>query len=98
MLLNRSLLKITISPNPPETALVQSLQEKAAQQLGITLEDAANFVFTGDASNTMYQTKDERINILYRDGSVKDISEVDNALIQQNLSAPVKKFYICSLR
>lgn len=98
MLLNRSLLKITISPNPPEPALVQSLQEKAAQQLGISLEDAANFVFTGDASNTMYQTKDERINILYRDGSVKDISEVDNALIQQNLSAPVKKFYICSLR
>ncbi len=98
MLLNRSLLKITISPNPSEPALVQSLQEKAAQQLGISLEDAANFVFTGDASNTMYQTKDERINILYRDGSVKDISEVDNALIQQNLSAPVKKFYICSLR
>ncbi|MEY2639243.1 MAG: hypothetical protein RIR90_725 [Bacteroidota bacterium] len=98
MLLNRSLLKITISPNPPEPALVQSLQEKAAQQLGISLEDAANFVFTGDASNTMYQTKDERINILYRDGIVKDISEVDNALIQQNLSAPVKKFYICSLR
>ena len=98
MLLNRSLLKITISPNPPEAATVQALQEKAAQQLGISFEDAANFVFTGDASNTMYQTKDERINILYRDGSVKDISEVDNALIQQNLSAPVKKFYICSLR
>jgi HD superfamily phosphohydrolase len=98
MLLNRSLLKITISPNPPEPTLVQSLQEKAAQQLGVAFDDAANFVFTGDASNTMYQTKDERINILYRDGSVKDISEVDNALIQQNLSAPVKKFYICSLR
>jgi uncharacterized protein len=45
----------------------------------------------------MYQTLDERINILFKDGMVKDISKIDNALIQQNLSAPVKKFYICML-
>ncbi|RYZ19665.1 MAG: phosphohydrolase, partial [Sphingobacteriales bacterium] len=35
------------------------------------------------------------INILFKDGTVRDISRVDNALIQHNLSTPVKKNYIC---
>ena len=34
--------------------------------------------------NTIYDPSDERINILFKDGTVKDISKVDNALIQQN--------------
>jgi len=28
---------------------------------------------------------------------IKDISMIDNTLIQQKISAPVKKFYICLL-
>jgi UDP-3-O-[3-hydroxymyristoyl] glucosamine N-acyltransferase len=43
-------------------------------------------------------TSDERINILFKDGSVKDISQIDNALIHQQLSGPVKKYYICYYR
>ena len=43
------------------------------------------------------QTDDERINILFKDGSIRDISEVDNALIQQSLAATVGKQYICYL-
>lgn len=55
------------------------------------------YVLRGEATNTLYQTVDERINILFRDGEVKDISQVENALIHQNLSSPVKKNYICLL-
>jgi hypothetical protein len=45
----------------------------------------------------MYKKDDERINILFKDGAVKDISAIDNSLIHQTVSSPVKKFYICSL-
>ncbi len=65
--------------------------------MGLTIEDAGYFVFTGQAVNTTYNSADEKINILFRDGSVKDISQVDNALIQQTLASTVKKFYICHL-
>ena len=61
------------------------------------MEEADYFVFTGEASNTTYTIGDEHINILYRDGAVKNISGVDNPLINQTLSMPVKKFYICWL-
>jgi hypothetical protein len=78
--------------------LVKEKTREACEKLGISLEEADYFVFTGEASNTTYNPGDERINILYKDGTIRDISKVDNALIQHNLSGPVKKYYICYLR
>jgi hypothetical protein len=66
--------------------------------MGISQEEAGYFVFTGETVNTTYDPSDERINILFKDGSIRDISKVDNALIHQTLSSPVKKFYICYLK
>jgi hypothetical protein len=68
------------------------------QRLGISNTETGYFVFTGEAISTTYNPMDERINILFKDGTVRDISQVDNALIHQQLSGPVKKQYICYLR
>ena len=54
-------------------------------------------MFTGEAINTTYDTSDERINILFKDGSVKDISQIDNALIHQQLSGPVKNITFATI-
>jgi hypothetical protein len=78
--------------------LVQQKQKEACDKLGISEKEAVYFVFTGDASNTTYDPGDERINILFKDGTIKDISRVDNALIHQHLSSTVKKYYFCYLR
>jgi len=96
-LLNRQLLKIHLQAEPFNEKEVQEKLIAAAHQLNISPKDAEYFVFTGEANNTMYKTEDERINILFKDGMVKDISAIDNPLIHQTISAPVKKFYICSL-
>ncbi len=94
-LIDRRLLKSKLQHEPFDENTVSTLRSKAAAQLGITEEEARYFVFTGEAENTTYNPSDERIHILFKNGAVKDISEVDNALIQQSLSRPVKKFYIC---
>ncbi|HVF96198.1 MAG TPA: hypothetical protein VM871_02690, partial [Flavisolibacter sp.] len=65
---------------------------------GITDVEAGYFVFTGEAVNTTYNSADEHINILYKDGTVANISQVDNALIHQRLSTPVRKYYLCYLK
>ena len=96
-LLNRQLLKIKLQAEPFEAAEVQEKLADAAKQLGVDVATASYFVFTGTANNTMYQSQDERINILFKDGTVKDIAAIDNSLIHQTISAPIKKFYICSL-
>jgi uncharacterized protein len=96
--LNRKLfkLKLQAEPIPEETYTLKKLE--ICSQLHIPEEDAAFLVFTGEAENSLYNPYNEKINILFRDGTIKDISLVDNALIHQNLSQPVKKFYICFYR
>ena len=74
---------------------MQALRNNICSKLNITEAEAHYLVFTGEATNTTYDTTEEHINILFKDGSIKDISNVDNALIQHNLVSPVKKFYIC---
>ena len=94
-LIERRLLKVKFQQEPFEAAYVQTLRNNICNQSGITQKEAAYLVFTGEATNTTYNPAEEHINILFKDGSIKDISKVDNALIQHNLSRPMKKFYIC---
>lgn len=97
-LVDRRLLKIKYSSQPFDEMIVETLRKEVAQKLGITEAEAAYFVFTGEAVNTTYNPLDEHIKILYKDGMVSDISQVDNALIHQRLSTPVRKYYLCYLK
>jgi HD superfamily phosphohydrolase len=96
-LIDRHLLKVRFQATPFPAKYVEELRGDIAERLGITMDEAGYLVFTGEAVNTTYNPMDEKINILFRDGSVRDISEVDNALIQQTLASTVKKFYLCYL-
>ena len=97
-LVERKLLKVKLQAEPFDEQFVKQKNKEACSKLEIGEKEADYFVFTGEASNTTYNPGDERINILFKDGSIKDISKVDNALIQHNLSGTVKKYYICYMR
>jgi HD superfamily phosphohydrolase len=97
MLINRRLLKAKLQVEPIEESQVNRRIQEAAEILNIPEKDAAFFVFTGEHANTTYNQTDEKINILFKDQTVRDISQVDNALIHRSLSTAVKKFYICYL-
>jgi len=97
-LVDRKLYKVKLQANTIDDSFVNEKKKELAKRFSISNEEADYFVFTGEAMNTTYNPEDERINILFKDGSVKDISKVDNALIHQHLSSPVKKQYICYLR
>ncbi|MFN8291567.1 MAG: HD domain-containing protein [Chitinophagaceae bacterium] len=97
-LVERRLLKVKLQAAPFSEALVREKRQEAAAMLGIGEKETTYFVFTGEASNTTYDPSDERINILFKDGSTKDISQVDNALVQHNLKDTVKKYYFCYVR
>lgn len=97
-LVERKLFKVKLQAEPFDDALIKEKTKEAIDKLGLTKEDVPYFVFTGETSNTTYDPLDERINILFKDGTVRDISKVDNALIQHNLSGAVRKYYICYIR
>ena len=97
-LVERKLLKIRFQSEAFNEDMVAELRSQLAQKMNISEQEAGYFVFTGEAVNTTYNPFDEHIKILYKDGTVSDISKVDNALIHQQVSSPVKKYYLCYLR
>ena len=97
-LVERKLYKVKLQAEPFESAWVAERKAALQQQLGVTKEEVEYFAFAGIASNTTYNPADENITIVFKDGATKDISKVDNALIQHNLSATIKKHYFCCLR
>ena len=97
-IINRQLLKVQYFANPVDDAMLQEKLAQAEAKLSLNAEEAGWLVFTGEVSSSTYNLEDEHIHILFKDGTVKDISEVDNALINQNLMGKVKKYYICYTR
>ena len=97
LLVERRLLKVKLQAEPINEVLIQTLRDKICVHLGVTADESVYFIFTGEAVNTTYDPSEERIRIIFKNGSVKDISEVDNALIHHTLASPVKKNYICYL-
>lgn len=97
LLVERRLLKVKLQAEPVDEAFIETMRNKICLVLGVTQKESSYFIFAGEAVNTTYDPSEERIQILLKDGSVKDISKVDNALIHHTLASPVKKNYICYL-
>ncbi len=93
--INRQLLKTRLQMEPIDQKEKEAMQRKAAAWLSVSYEDAASLVFDGIAMNRMYNPGNEHIKILFKDGTVKDISDIEYGLIHKAIDSPVKKFYLC---
>ncbi len=80
-ILERKLLKCKLQITPFNQMEIAERKNKVAAYLGISLSDANYLVFTGEAINTTYQLGNEQINILFKDGTIKDITNIDNPLV-----------------
>jgi hypothetical protein len=94
-LIDRRLLKVHYFAEPVAEKLLNEKRQLSAASLGLADEALDWLVFTGEASSSTYNFEHEHIHILFKDGTVRDISEVDHALINENLRGKVKKYYIC---
>ncbi len=94
-ILNRRLLKVRYSSTALEENILQQKKQEVATALNISNEDVSWLVFDGIASSSTYDFESQQIKILFKDGSVKDIAAVDDALINESMRGNIKKYYIC---
>ena len=97
-IMDRDLLKVKYFAEPVDEIFFKEKLDAAMNKYQVSEADAQWLVFTGQAVSSTYNFEDEHIHIHFKDGTVKDISEVDNALIHENLRGKVKKYYICYCR
>lgn len=95
-LMTRKLCRIEITNEPFSPIRVKAILDKVAQTYKLdNLTDAESFVYTGTISNNAYSISDEKINILYNNNEIKDISEASDVLNLSVLGKKVTKHYLC---
>lgn len=94
MLVLRKLYKVSLSSESLASILV-SKKEQVKRELGIAEKDIHYFVFEGVTSNSTYNINDELIKIETKSGLVKNITEIEDSLVNQTLARAVHKNYIC---
>lgn len=95
MIVDRKLLKVEISKEAFSQEYVNQRINECCQKFGYTKEEANYFVFSRSIENNAYNPASDRINILYKDGTVIDITEASDNLNIQALSKTVRKYFLC---
>jgi hypothetical protein len=98
-MLDRHIFKVEVSETPAEEAHISEIAQNIAQKTGISTDDARKYMMSiNTIQKDMYNTEDDSITILYKDGSTKDISEASELLNVQLLSKKIRKYYLCYQR
>ncbi|MBL4652568.1 MAG: HD domain-containing protein [Flavobacteriales bacterium] len=97
ILLNRNLLKVDIRNTAFSKDEVANKKKAILQNSDLTEEQLIYFVFTDSIKNSTYNFKQDEINILHKDGTIKEISETADLLNASVVSEPIKKHYLCYL-
>ncbi|MDR2057738.1 MAG: HD domain-containing protein [Dysgonamonadaceae bacterium] len=97
-LVNRNLFKIEIEQEPFAPVYLDEKLKLYTVRYGLSPEEAAYLISSDEVSTNMYNEADDSIDILYKDGTCKDIADASDMLNIQLLSKKIKKYYFCFLR
>jgi HD superfamily phosphohydrolase len=94
-LINRTLPKIIIQKEPFTKDQVDKIGKQVKSALAINDSELEYFVYHGKIQNQAYDATKNNLQILYKNGVIKDVTEASDHLNLQALSNPVVKYYIC---
>ena len=94
MLVLRKLYKVVLS-SQSLASILEDKRKKVKDLLLLEDDELEYFVFMGVTSNSTYNINDELIKIETKSGAIKNITEIDDSLVNQTLARAVHKNYIC---
>lgn len=95
---NRRLFKVEVDIKPVDEIKLNNLLKQYMDYFKINRQEAAYFMGEEVVSTDTYSPEDDNINILYKDGTVKDITEASDMLNITVLTKKVEKHYFCFFR
>ncbi|MAR39799.1 MAG: phosphohydrolase [Flavobacteriales bacterium] len=94
-ILNRKPLKIKIQNTIFSEQIVEKIKQETKNKLKINEEEVQYMVFTEKVSNNAYQYSKDRLNILMKNGDIKDISDASDQFNIEALNKTVNKYFLC---
>jgi len=92
---NRRLFKVEVTPGAVKESVFVNMQEQYAAVLGVSKEEASYFMGDEIVSTDTYSSNDDNINILYKNGTIKDIADASDMLNITVLTKKVEKHFFC---
>lgn len=97
-LVNRNLFKIEVANEPFSAQYIQNYIQNYETKLNLTKYEASYLCSSDIIYTNMYNEADDSIDILFNDGSIKDISEASDMLNIQLLAKKVEKYYFSYMK
>ena len=96
--INRHIFKVEVREEPVSDEEQHELRKSLAEKAGISYDDAGYLMSVNTIQKDMYNINDDHISILYKDGTIKDITEASELLNVDLLSKKIRKYYLCYQR
>ena len=98
-MLDRHIFHVEVSEAPVAEEYIAKKAQTIAEAMGIGIEDARRYMMSVNTiQKDMYNVDDDSIAVLYKDGTIKDVSEASELLNVQLLSKKIRKYYLCYQR
>ena len=90
-MLDRHIFKVEVHDEPVSRERIDAIEAEIAEKIGIDVKDAHYLTSLNTIQKDMYSIDDDSIDILYKDGTIKDISEASEILNVALLSKKIRK-------
>ena len=94
-LIDRRLSAIEIRETEFSEDRIEDIRQAVAAKMNISIEESRYFVYTGKVENSAYNTSVDNIQLLYRNGEVKDIAKAADTLNISSMAHAVEKYFLC---
>ena len=92
-IVHRNLFQIELRSQPFSNDEVETTIQNVATGLGLSREDATQFVINDTIHNSLYS--EEGISIQFKNGTVQDFAEASDQLNREILTRTVSKSFLC---
>ncbi len=97
-LINRRNFKVEVHDEPLSEEQLDDFRKQLAVDFKVSEEEASYLMAWNVIQKDMYDINDDKITILYKDGTCKDIAEASDLLNISLLSKKIRKYYLCYQR
>ena len=95
LFINRQLFTIRLKRDKFSETQIDEKINAISKRLKISKEDARYFVISSTLSNNAYEPTNDKILILTKDKSIKDLTQVSDMFDHDQLSTSIKKYFLC---
>lgn len=93
--IHRELFKVSMNPQATSSAELENIATSIMDYYDVSRTDAEYLIINEEIANNAYNPKLDSINLVFKNGDIKDITEASDNLNIQALTRPVKKYFVC---